>query len=90
MILTHAKFKEFTPKEIADSTRTSEVLTALSFESREKVDEVTNAALQAGGSEARPPQDYGFMYSRSFNDLDGHIWEPFFMDMNAAPPHPEQ
>ena len=83
MILTHAKFKEFTPKEIADATKTSEVLTALSFDSKEKVDEVFNNAIQAGGSEARPTQDHGFMYSRSFNDPDGHIWEPFWMDPNA-------
>lgn len=88
MILTHAKFKEFTPKQIADSTKTSEVLTALSFDSKEKVNEIADAAIQAGGSEARPASDYGFMYSRSFNDPDGHIWEPFWMDMNAAPPQP--
>lgn len=88
MILTHAKFKEFTPKEISDATKTSEVLTALSFESKEKVDEVFNNAIQAGGSEANPVSDYGFMYTRSFNDLDGHIWEAFWMDINAAPPHP--
>lgn len=88
MILTHAKFKEFTPKEIADSTKTSEVLTALSFDSKEKVNEIADAAIQAGGSEARPATDHGFMYSRSFNDPDGHVWEPFWMDMNAAPPQP--
>ena len=88
MILTHAKFKEFTPKEIADSTKTSEVLTCLSFESKEKVNEVVDNAIQAGGSEARDPMDYGFMFARSFNDPDGHIWEAMYMDMNAAPPHP--
>ena len=86
MILTHPKFKSFIPKEIADSTKTTEVITALSFDSREKVDEVYNNALQAGGSEAGATQDHGFMYSRSFNDPDGHIWEPFWMDMNAVPP----
>lgn len=83
MILTHAKFKEFTPKQIADSTKTSEVLTALSFDSKERVNEIADAAIQAGGSEARPASDYGFMYSRSFNDPDGHIWEPFWMDPGA-------
>ena len=88
MILTHEKFKQFTPKQIADSNQTSEVITALTFESKEKVDEVFNKALQAGGSEARPAQDHGFMYSRSFNDPDGHIWEPFWMDMSAVPPQP--
>ncbi len=83
MILTHAKFKEFTPKQIADATNTSEVLTALTFDSKEKVDEVFNKAIEAGGSQARPTQDLGFMYSKSFNDPDGHIWEPFWMDPAA-------
>src|ERR1051325_9552420 len=58
MILTHAKFKEFTPKEISDATQTSEVITALSSKSKEKVDEITEKAIQAGGSEARPASDY--------------------------------
>jgi predicted lactoylglutathione lyase len=88
MILTYAKFKEFTPKEIADATKTSEVLTCLSFESKEKVNEVVDNAIKAGGSEVREPMDYGFMYARSFNDPDGHIWEAMYMDMNAAPPQP--
>ena len=88
MILTHAKFKEFTPKEISDATKTSEVLTSLSFESKEKVNEIADKALQAGGTEVRPPMDYGFMFGRSFSDPDGHIWEAFYMDMNAVPPKP--
>ena len=88
MILTHAKFKEFTPKEIADATKTSEVLTCLSFESKEKVNELADKALQAGGTETRDPVDYGFMFGRSFNDPDGHIWEAIWMDMNAVPPKP--
>ena len=85
MILTHAKFKEFTPKAIADAHKTSEVLTALSMESKDKVDATMDAALAAGGSEARSAQDLGFMYSRAFNDPDGHIWELFWMDMSAVP-----
>ena len=90
MILTHPKFKDFTPKEIADATKTTEVLTALSFESKEKVDELVDAALIAGATVTIDAQDYGFMYSRSFSDLDGHIWEFFYMDMNAVPPAPGQ
>lgn len=88
MILTHEKFRQFTSKEIPDATKTSEVISALSFENKEKVDEIFNKAIQAGGSEASPLQDHGFMYSRSFNDPDGHIWEPFWMDMNAVPSQP--
>ncbi len=88
MILTHEKFKEFTKKEIADATKTTEVLTCLSSDSKEKVNEMVDKAIAAGATEARDPMDYGFMYARSFNDPDGHIWEVMWMDMNAAPPNP--
>ncbi len=86
MILTHAKFKQFTKKEIADATKTTEVLTCLSSDSKEKVNEMVDKAIAAGGTETRDAMDYGFMYARSFNDLDGHIWEVMWMDINAAPP----
>src|ERR1044071_3095222 len=75
MLLTHAKFKEFTKKPIADAQKTTEVLVALSMGSRDEVNRVADAAIEAGGSETREPQDYGFMFLRSFSDLDGHIWE---------------
>lgn len=84
MLLTKAKFKEFTKKAIADATQTTEVLTCLSVDSKAKVDEMLDAALEAGATEARDPMDYGFMYGRSFNDLDGHIWEIVWMDPRAA------
>lgn len=80
MILTHEKFKDFTPKQIADATQTTEVIIALSFDSKEKVNELVDTALKAGATIAKETQDYGFMYSRSFSDLDGHIWELFWMD----------
>jgi predicted lactoylglutathione lyase len=83
MLLTHDKFRQFTPKRIADAHSTSEVLIAISADSRDGVDEITDKALAAGGREAREKQDYGFMYSRSFEDPDGHIWEPMWMDLNA-------
>jgi predicted lactoylglutathione lyase len=84
MLLTHAKFAQFTPKRIADAHQTSEVLLCVSCENGAAVDEMTEAALAAGGREPREPQDHGFMYGRSFEDPDGHIWEPMFMDMAAA------
>ncbi len=84
MLLTHDKFRQFTPKRIPDAHETSEVLICISADSREAVDEITENALAAGGREPREPQDYGFMYGRSFEDLDGHIWEPMFMDLAAA------
>jgi predicted lactoylglutathione lyase len=84
MLLTHEKFAQFTPKRIADATATSEVLIGISADSRAAVDEITDKALAAGGREPREKQDYGFMYGRSFEDPDGHIWEPIWMDMEAA------
>ena len=84
MLLTHDKFSQFTPKKIANARETSEVLICISADSREAVDDITDKALAAGGREAREKQDYGFMYGRSFEDLDGHIWEPMWMDMAAA------
>jgi predicted lactoylglutathione lyase len=83
MLVTRDRFKDFTNKEIADATRTTEVLTTLALQSRAKVDEMLNAALKAGGTEARPAEDHCFMYGRSFNDPDGHIWEVFYMDPSA-------
>jgi predicted lactoylglutathione lyase len=80
MLLTHPKFREFTTKDIADAHKTTEVLTCLSFDSRDEVNEIVDRAITAGATEARDLQDYGFMYGRSFNDLDGHIWEIIWMD----------
>lgn len=85
MLLTHPKFSQFTSKEIADSHKTTEVLNALNAESKEKVNELVDKALKAGGTEARDPLDYGFMFTRGFNDLDGHIWEILWMDMSKMP-----
>ena len=84
MLLTNAKFKEFTPKEICDATTSTEVLVALSCESRPSVDEFVRKAVAAGGSTYSDPKDYGFMYAHGFQDLDGHIWEVFHMD--SMPP----
>jgi predicted lactoylglutathione lyase len=84
MLLTEAKFKEFTTKPIANATEATEVLVCLSLESKTKVNEVVDTALSAGAVEARPAMDYGFMFGRSFHDLDGHIWEIIWMDPKAA------
>ncbi|HZH64484.1 MAG TPA: VOC family protein [Flavisolibacter sp.] len=89
MILREEFFKTFIPRtEIADATKATEVLVALSAESKEGVDELANKAIAAGGSQLREPEDHGFMYSKSFQDLDGHIWEVVWMDMAAVPPAP--
>jgi predicted lactoylglutathione lyase len=80
MLLVEKFFKTFTKKEICDATKDTEVIVALSAESREKVDEMINRVIEAGGRESREPQDHGWMYVRSFQDLDGHLWEIIHMD----------
>jgi uncharacterized protein len=85
MLLTHEKWKTFSARPIPPST-SSEVMLALSFDSREEVDIIADAAAANGGTaDSNPPQDHGFMYERDFSDLDGHIWSPFWMDPAAIP-----
>lgn len=85
MLLEHARFADFTPKTIADAHTTSEVLVCFSADSREDVDAMLERAEAAGGRiDFRPPQDYGTMYGRSFEDLDGHIVEVMWMDLAAT------
>lgn len=84
MLHTHEKYAQFTKKRIVDSTTSSEVLLALSATSREKVDELVEKAIAAGGSPSGEPQDHGFMYGRAFDDLDGHTWEVMWMDPAAG------
>jgi hypothetical protein len=84
MLLDRAFYATFTTKRIIDARQDSGVLLALSRDSRAEVDAITEAALAAGGRELHDPEDMGFMYSRAFEDLDGHGWGPFSMDMEAA------
>ena len=85
MLLTHDKFRQFTPKKIADAKTSSEVLICISADSRDGVDDIVGKAKAAGGAaDPSPKQDYGFMYGRSFEDPDGHIWEVMWMDVEAA------
>ena len=84
MLLTRAYFQTFTPKTICDATQSSEVLVALSRESRAQVDEIVAQAVAAGGSTYAAAKDHGFMYQHGFQDLDGHIWEVFWMDPAAV------
>ena len=85
MLLTHDKFRQFTPLPIADARSGSEVLLCLSSDSRESVDSTVERAVLAGGTaDPAPKQDYGVMYGRSVADPDGHIWEIMWMDPAAA------
>jgi predicted lactoylglutathione lyase len=85
MLLGHDFYRTFTTKQIADTHKTSATLIALSRDSRAEVDAITDAAIAAGGRETREKQDMGFMYGRAFEDLDGHTFEPMYMDMAAFP-----
>jgi predicted lactoylglutathione lyase len=85
MLLTHQKFAQFTRRPIADAHATVQTLLCLSTDSREQVDSIVDRAAAAGGSgDPNPEQDYGFMYSRSVEDPDGHVWEIMWMDPAAA------
>jgi uncharacterized protein len=84
MLLVEKFFKTFTPKEICDTTKSSEVIIALSYESRIEVDAMVAKAIAAGGNKYSQPKEHGFMYQHGFQDIDGHIWEIFFMDKNAV------
>jgi len=85
MLLVEKFFKTFIKKEIADTTKSTEVLLGISVDSKKEVDEMVQKAVKAGGKEPREAQDHGWMYGRSFEDLDGHIWEVFHMDENKMP-----
>ncbi|MEJ7570030.1 MAG: VOC family protein [Gaiellaceae bacterium] len=83
MLLVKSRFRDFTKKELADPTTQTEAILALSAESREEVDALAEKALAAGGTPANDPIEMDFMYGRSFQDLDGHLWELIWMDPSA-------
>lgn len=84
MVLSKPVYASFTPKRIIDAKTTSGVLIALSFDSRAEVDAITEAAIAAGGRQLHDPEDLGYMYSRAFEDLDGHGFGPLWMDVEAT------
>ena len=84
MLLTHDKYRQFTTKTIADAKPTSQVLLCISADSRAEVDDVVSKAGSAGGAiDPSPVDEYDFMYGRSFEDPDGHLWGVNWMDMAA-------
>lgn len=83
MLLVEPYFKSFTNKEVNDTSKTAQVIIALSSESRQAVDELVSKAVAAGGTTPRAAQDHGFMYAHGFEDLDGHLWETIYMDPSA-------
>lgn len=83
MLLVEPRFRDFTDRQICDTSTRTEGIFALSAESRAEVDQMVDTALAGGGKVAKPPQDLGFMYLRSFYDLDGHHWEITHMDETA-------
>ena len=86
MLMTHDKYRQFTTKKIADARTTSQVLICISADSRAEVDDIVGKAGQAGGViDPSPLDEYDFMYGRSFEDLDGHVWGVNWMDFEAFP-----
>jgi predicted lactoylglutathione lyase len=85
MLLQQDFFRSFIDKPLCDPAAATEVLVCLSCESRAEVDDIVAKARQAGGRVLRTPQDYGFMYTHGFEDLDGHAWELAYMDPDAVP-----
>ncbi|ETT55449.1 putative lactoylglutathione lyase [Paenibacillus sp. W2I17] len=85
MLLVEERFQSFISKKISNAADTTEVIVALSVDSREQVDVIVQAALDAGGKPSNEPQDHGFMYGWSFQDLDDHLWEVSYMDLSAFP-----
>jgi predicted lactoylglutathione lyase len=85
MLLVEEFFKTFTPKQIGDAKTATECLLALSYDSRAAVDAMVAKAIEAGGNATMPAKDLGFMYQHGFEDLDGHLWEVFYMDAHAMP-----
>ena len=83
MLLSRPFFSTFTTKAVADSATTTEAILAVSADSREEVDTLVDTALELGAQPTKEPQDEGFMYGRSFYDLDGHHWEVLWMDPKA-------
>ncbi|HEV3486073.1 MAG TPA: VOC family protein [Vicinamibacterales bacterium] len=83
MLLATDKFKDFSKRPVSDARTETGALFAITADSRAEVDALVERALAAGGSRAAEPQDHGFMYVRSFYDLDGHHWEVLWMDPNA-------
>lgn len=84
MLLTEPFFQTFTERTIIDAHKSVEVLVALSSDSRESVDEHVDAAIAAGGRQLKT-LDYGWMYNRSYADIDGHVWEIAYMDLAKVP-----
>lgn len=85
MLLVEKRFSDFVSKEIADSAVSTEVILAFSADSREEVDRLAQTALDNGGGPSQEPMDHGFMYVRSFADVDGHLWEVMWMDLSQMP-----
>ncbi|HTU15206.1 MAG TPA: VOC family protein [Solirubrobacterales bacterium] len=90
MLLQRNRFADFVTRPVADARQSTALTIAISAEDRDAVDAFTDSALAAGATPAKDPQDYGFMYQRSFHDLDGHLWEVLWMDPVAAEKGPAE
>lgn len=90
MLVADTTFRSITGRDIADAETAAEVVVQLQLDGRELVDELVDAAITAGGRTTRPANDQGFLYGRSFVDLDGHLWDVFHADLSGVVPPAEQ
>ena len=90
MLLVEPRFADFTDKQVVDASSATEAIICVSAEDRAEVDAFADKALEVGATKAREPMDHGFMYGRSFNDLDGHLWEVMWMDPAALETPPAE
>lgn len=90
MLLVRDFFSTFTTRQLVDPTTSTEAIVAIAVEDRAAVDSLADTALAAGAARSNDPQDHGFMYQRSFADLDGHLWEVLWMDAASIPGQPVQ
>lgn len=90
MLLQRDRFADFVTKPVADAGAATALTACISAASREEVDSLAETAAAAGSGAAKDPQDYGFMYQRSFHDLDGHLWEIAWMDPVAVEKGPAE
>jgi uncharacterized protein len=84
LLVAHEMFRRITGRDLAEARTAAEVVVQLRLDSRERVDELVDAAIEAGGRTANPTNDQGFLYGRSFVDLDGHLWDAFHLDPSGA------
>lgn len=80
MLLLEEFFKEFSNRELTDTSKSREVIVGVGTSTKNEVDIIADRALAAGAGKANSSLEEGNMYTRSFLDLDGHMWEVVYVE----------